>query len=279
MFSTLISAAQLQASYQAQTWAIVDCRAYLSDVTKGRALYQTSHLPDAVFMDMETDLSSPVTPVTGRHPLPDMGVLCATLGRLGIDNQTQVVVYDDMQGAMAGRLWWLLRHLGHEAVAVLDGGFQAWQHQGGELTAEIPTPSVTTFTPTDSSFNYLTTDALRETLADLQLIDARAKERYEGKVEPIDPVAGHIPSAFNHPFSQNLQDNGCFKPAAELAAQWRALLNGKPVVHMCGSGVTACHNLLAMEHAGLGVSALYAGSWSEWIRHADNPIATINEAG
>jgi thiosulfate/3-mercaptopyruvate sulfurtransferase len=275
-YKTLIDAATLQSEYQKGAWQIFDCRSYLTDQEKGRLLYQTSHIPDAHFFDMESDLSSQITETSGRHPLPDFETLAQKLGGCGVEQGVQVVVYDDMQGAMAARLWWLLRYMGHGDVAVLDGGLQAWQAINGKMTDSLPKSSVGDFAiqAPFKNTSYLSTIDIVKQFGRLQIVDARAKPRFLGEVEPIDPVAGHIPGAINWPFQENLAEDGRFKSQQQLAHEWAELVDlTQPVVHMCGSGVTACHNMLAMSHAGFDNSILYAGSWSEWIRDEARPIS------
>ncbi|PIE25273.1 MAG: sulfurtransferase [Neptuniibacter caesariensis] len=281
MFTTIISAGQLKASIANPDWVVLDCRFNLMDTAAGRASYSESHISGAYYLHLDNDLSSVITPLTGRHPLPEPVLLAEKLGRCGIYPNTQVVVYDDCSGMMAGRCWWLLRYLGHEAVAVLDGGLPAWQSAGGELTAEEPDESKAP----DAQFSLqlqaavnLSTEQLQAELAakSATLVDARSAERFRGEVEPIDPVAGHVPGAINRPLTDNLQDDGHFKPADQLKTEWLAVIRDLPpeqIVHMCGSGVTACHNQLAMEIAGLKGSRLYSGSWSEWIRDPMRPVA------
>ncbi len=276
-YKTLIDAATLKSEYQKGAWQIFDCRSYLTDQKKGRLLYQTSHIPDAHFFDMESDLSSQITDISGRHPLPDFETLAQKLGGCGVEQGVQVVVYDDMQGAMASRLWWLLRYMGHGDVAVLDGGLQAWQAFNGKMTDSLPELSAGDFAvqaPFQNTSYLSTTDVVKK-LELLQIVDARARPRFLGEVEPIDPVAGHIPGSVNRPFQENLSEDGVFKSAQQLAHEWAERVDlTQPVVHMCGSGVTACHNILAMSHAGFDNSILYAGSWSEWIRDTARPIST-----
>ena len=217
----------------------------------------------------------------GRHPLPDPVVLAEKLGGIGISPQTQVVVYDDAQGMIAARLWWLLRWLGHDAVAVLDGGWQAWLAQGGELDQALPLASPTHFPVSLRDFAVdvrFVEKSLQRTAPDLGfcLVDARAADRFRGENETIDPVGGHIPGAINAFFRDNLAADGCFKPAGALREMWLQILNGRPaeqVVHYCGSGVSACHNLLAMEIAGLPGARLYGGSWSEWCADPGRALA------
>ncbi|MDX2421666.1 MAG: sulfurtransferase [Amphritea sp.] len=279
MLTTLISASVLAERLNdsdAQT-VVLDCRSYLLDPGQGLRSYREGHIPTAVFIDMETDLSAPITPTSGRHPLPDFTQLSTTLAQSGISAATQVVVYDDCSGAMAVRAWWLLRMLGHTAVAVLDGGYPAW------LAADYPiTDKVAQVVPGDFSGEpdlsmILPLQQVAEFTTTGLLIDARSAERYRGEQEPIDPVAGHIPGAFNRPLQQNLTADGLFKSVAVLQQEWRRFMGDyepQQVAHYCGSGVTACHNLLAMEHAGLHGSKLYPGSWSEWIRDPQRPVAT-----
>ncbi len=280
MYSTLISAPQLQA-LPPTGLAIVDCRFDLAAPEAGRAAYVAGHIPCAVYAHLDEDLSAPKTPVSGRHPLPDAAQLATKLGVWGIDRQTQVIAYDADSGAYAARLWWLLRWLGHEAVAVLDGGFKAWQTAGYavETATDAPRPRVKSFQAqprADRVVDAAEVERLR-TLGDWRILDARAAERYSGQVEPIDPVAGHIPGARNYPFMRNLDAGGRFLPAAELRTRFAPVLDGTAgdrAVAMCGSGVTACHLLLALEVADLPGARLYAGSWSEWIRDPRRPVAT-----
>lgn len=274
----LIDAAKLAAHLDDPAWRIVDVRHQLADVHCGEAAYLAGHIPGAVFMHCDRDLSAPMNGSNGRHPLPDPQRLAARLGALGIGPETQVVAYDDSQGMIASRLWWLLRWLGHDRVAVLDGGFQAWQDAGGQLDTAVPNPPAASFDP---SVRDLAVDAdyvgrFLQT-SRMHLIDARSPDRFRGENETIDPVGGRIPGACNRFFRDNLQADGRFKPAAELRAEWLALLAGRApeqVVHHCGSGVSACHNVLAMEIAGLPGSRLYGGSWSEWCADQQRPVAT-----
>jgi thiosulfate/3-mercaptopyruvate sulfurtransferase len=276
-YNTLISAETLNSNSNQANWAIVDCRFSLANTAQGRNAYQHGHIPNARYAHLDNDLSSQITDFTGRHPLPNFRVLAEKLGALGISNNSQVVVYDDAGGAFAGRLWWLLRHwFGHDNVAVLDGGIQAWQKQF-DLVTTLPKVKPTIFRPYLNDSQCLTALEVHNALAQKKicLIDARTPERYRGEVEPIDVVAGHIPYALNRPFQLNLDKAGLFLPIEKLRLKFQTLIGDtKPenVVHYCGSGVTACHNLLAMEYAGLKGSKLYAGSWSEWIRNQNRPI-------
>jgi len=265
--------------------AIVDCRFELSDPQAGRRLYLASHIPGARYADLNEDLSGPVTPASGRHPLPRPERFAATLARLGIEKGVQVVAYDAANGAFAARLWWMLRAWGHPEVAVLDGGYPAWIAAGGAVAAEADSASPRSQAPGThadvgriEAWPVVTTAQVAALSSDPSrlLVDARAAERYSGSLEPIDTVAGHIPGAENHPFSSNLAADGRFLSAPQLRQRWQLRLRARQpsaVVAMCGSGVTACHNLLALEIAGLPGAQLYAGSWSEWIRDSNRPIA------
>jgi thiosulfate/3-mercaptopyruvate sulfurtransferase len=258
--------------------AIIDCRFDLQNPDAGHRAYLAAHIPGAHYVDLNRDLSAPVGLSTGRHPLPSPTVLVRRLGDLGVGDDTQVVAYDEANGSFAARLWWLLRWLGHDAVAVLDGGLQAWRSSGGALeSGEAATPHVERFTPRPALQPVMSTAELEQALQDPSslLVDARAAERFAGVVEPIDAVAGHIPGAVNHPFTQNLGADQHFLPAALLRERWQERLAGRQpskLIAMCGSGVTACHNLLSLEVAGLPGATLYAGSWSEWIRDPRRPV-------
>lgn len=281
-FETLVDCGQLAERLDQPDWRILDCRFDLAAPQRGEQSYAQAHLPGAFYAHLDRDLASPVTPQSGRHPLPEVGGLCAWLGKHGIGSDTQVVVYDDTGGNMAVRLWWLLRWLGHNRVALLDGGWQAWAQAGLPLQETAP-PAVeaVSFEGSADWGQVVTSEALERQLRGddkrLQLMDARTRERFRGDAEPIDPVAGHIPGAFNLPLQDNLDSDGSFKSAETLRSMYVAAFAGRPpdsMVAMCGSGVTACHNLLAMEIAGLHGGRLYAGSWSEWIRDPARPIAT-----
>lgn len=276
-YTTLVSAATLQQNLNNPNWVIVDCRFSLSDAEAGAYAYRHGHLPDARYAHLDKDLSSAITDLTGRHPLPDFTLLVKKLGAWGISNNHQVIAYDDAGGAFAGRLWWLLRCLGHEHVAVLDGGIKYWQKLALPVTTTLPAITPATFRPYLNSGCWLNALQVQNGLAQrsICLIDARTPERYRGEQEPIDPVAGHIPHALNRAFQLNLDNSGLFLSAGQLRSQFSRLTGNtapEQVVHTCGSGVTACHNLLAMEHAGLTGSKLYAGSWSEWIRDKNRPV-------
>lgn len=276
-FTTLVSCEQLARELGNPAWVVVDCRHDLANPEFGRQAYADAHIPGAVFVHLDEDLSSPKTGTNGRHPLPDADALALRLGALGIDASTQVVAYDDAGGMFAARLWWLLRWLGHERVAVLDGGLQAWQQTAGALSNLPVTPKATTFVPNVRDVHVDVDAVLRDHASGrMRIIDARSPDRYRGENETIDPVGGHIPGAINRFFKDNLDTDGCFKPAAQLKAEFLALLGDTPVeqvVNQCGSGVTACHNLMAMDVAGLGGARLYPGSWSEWCADSARPIA------
>lgn len=276
-YTTLVDAATLAVHLDDPDWLIVDVRHQLADTAYGERSYAENHLPGAVFLHCDRDLSGPTTGCNGRHPLPAAQQLAEWLGQIGVGPKTQVVVYDDAQGMIAGRLWWLLRWLGHDKVALLDGGWQAWQAAGGALTQAVPVLRPTQFEAkvcehcVDAQHvqSFLNTSRMH-------LIDARSPDRYRGENETIDPVGGHIPGAINRFFRDNLQADGRFKPADVLRSEWLDLIAGMPpeiVVHQCGSGISACHNLLAMEIAGLSGSRLYAGSWSEWCSDSGRPVA------
>ncbi len=275
-YTTLVDVATLQAHVDDPNWLVVDVRHQLSDTGYGERAYADSHLPGAVFLHCDRDLSGPMTGSNGRHPLPDVEKLAKRLGEIGVGATTQVVVYDDAQGMIAGRLWWLLRWLGHDSVALLDGGLQAWQAAGSALTGVLPTLSAQTFVARPQD-RLVKADYVLERIETphMHLVDARSADRFRGENESIDPVGGHIPGAVNRFFKDNLQPDGRFKPAAELRAEWLAVLAGAlpdQVVHQCGSGVSACLNMLAMEIAGLPGSRLYAGSWSEWCADPGRPV-------
>ena len=277
---TLVDVAAVAAHLGDASWVLVDCRSVLGDPLEGPRRYAAGHLPGARYAHLDHDLSGPVTATSGRHPLPEPAALADRFGRWGIGDDTQVVAYDDAGGAYAARLWWLLRWLGHEQVGVLDGGVQAWVAAGHELVAGEPELRARHFTGAARDDVWLDSAEVLEVVeggARGLLVDARGAARFAGSEEPIDPVAGHIAGAINLPFTGNLGVDARFLPPAELAARYRAALGARPpteVIAYCGSGVTACHTLLAMEHAGLSGARLYAGSWSEWLRDPSRPLRT-----
>jgi len=276
-FDTLISAAELQALQAgAQPVVLLDCGFDLGDAGAGERAHAEGHIPGAVYAHLDRDLSGPKAPGKGRHPLPERSAFAASAGWLGVAPGVQVVCYDAQGGPYAARAWWLLRWLGHPAVAVLDGGAAAWRAAGGAWTNEPSAPQPQASYPANDTAPMATVSAgeLLAQLGRVRLFDARAGERFRGEVEPLDPVAGHIPGATLRFFKDNLQPDGRFKPAAQLKAEFDALGGGDAtVVHQCGSGVTACHNLLAMAHAGYGPTTLYPGSWSEWCSDPSRPVA------
>lgn len=280
-WNTLVSTAELAAALGDPGLVVLDCRAALSDPGEGRRAWLSGHVPGALHADLEHDLSGTGALAAGRHPLPRSADLSARLGAWGITPMTQVVAYDAGDGAMAAsRLWWLLRLLGHQRVAVLDGGLAAWRHAGLPLQeGKVERPPASYPDPGYVSGEWIDSDALdgRLEAGALCLVDARAPERFRGEVEPIDPVAGHVPGALNRPYTANLQPNGLFKPASQLREEWEELIaphRPGDVVVMCGSGVTACHHRLAMAHAGLEGGRVYAPSWSGWITDPGRPVAT-----
>lgn len=257
---------------------VFDCRFDLSNPDAGLASYLRGHVPGARFADVERALSGPVVRgKTGRHPLPAVDEFVERLRGFGVNNDSHVIAYDDRNGAFAARFWWLLRWLGHDQVSVCDGGYQAWLAQGGEPTTAVPSPSRGSFSPNVRAELVWSTEEVAKRGPDLVLLDARNPERFRGDVEPIDPVAGHIPGALSCPFVDNVDASGRFRGKDELRARFAQLLGDTPPEQVgvyCGSGVTACHDILAAAHAGLGDFRLYAGSWSEWITDPTRPVAT-----
>jgi len=278
ILTALISTEILAQRRDDPDWVVFDCRHDLTDPTRGRTEYAASHIPGARFLHLDDDLSAPKTGRNGRHPLPDLHVLMEKLGRAGVDSRKQVVAYDAQGGMVAARLWWLLRWLGHLPVAVLDGGWNQWIAEGRPQSAEIPQPQPARFSGKVVNSGWVSADLVRSRLYDprLVLVDARAPDRFRGQNETLDPVGGRIPGARNRYFRDNLDTNGRFKSPEELERELGAVLGAndpQEVVNYCGSGVSACHNLLAMEIAGLRGAKLYAGSWSDWISDPARPIA------
>ncbi|MET0509769.1 MAG: sulfurtransferase [Burkholderiaceae bacterium] len=277
-WTTVVSASEL--ARHIDDCVVIDCRHDLFDFAAGRRGYDEGHIPSARFLDIESDLSGPKTGKNGRHPMPERSQIIATFRRLGISDDTQIVAYDAQGGQMAGRIWCLARWLGHDAVAIIDGDIRAWEAAGLPLTRDIPAdPAQGALSDRPSLLALVEADELWRRLqsGQLLLIDARAPERFCGVTEPIDPVAGHIPGAVNRFFGHNLRPDNRLKPPDVLRQEFEALLAGRApseVFHHCGSGVTACANLLAMSYAGLEGSGLYAGSWSEWIADPSRPVAT-----
>lgn len=277
MFNTIISAAELSEQLTNPNWRIIDCRHDLKDTEAGRRAFGEGHIPGAVFAHLDEDLSGPIIPgETGRHPLPCVTAMEQQFSKWGINENVQVVVYDDKRGAIASRLWWMLRYLGHSSVAVLDGGLAAWLSQGGALEQAQQQPASRNFKAqvnTDWTLDATGVDTAR-TDAQQIVVDSRAAARYRGEMEPIDPVAGHVPGAISLPFADNWQENGLLKSAEELRQRFAGLPAAEQTTFYCGSGVTACHNLLAYAHAGLGNARLYPGSWSDWITDDQREVAT-----
>lgn len=283
MYTTLINSDELASNLNDSGWVILDCRHDLLNSAAGSDAFAAGHIQNAQFADIDTALSGPKTArgadFTGRHPLPDRNTLLATLRGWGINDDTQVVAYDGQGGMFAARLWWLLRWVGHGAVAVLDGGVAAWQAQGLPLVTPVAPRPAGNLTEQASLTRTVTVQDVVENLStqELQVLDARASDRYRGENETIDPVGGHIPGAKNRFFKDNLQLDGRFKSAEELEKEFAGLISRpEATILQCGSGVTACHNLLAMEVAGLPGAALYPGSWSEWCADPARPVATGN---
>lgn len=281
IFDTLVDARTLGDHLGQPDWVVVDCRFRLDDVTAGALAYAAGHIPGARYADLERDLSGPRSQGSGRHPLPDVGCLHETLAAWGINPRTQVISYDDASGVYAARLWWLLRLIGHRTVAVLDGGLAAWKALPGEMTQLMPTVARSVYESSTPAAVTVDTSWIEQQLAQVGqrwvLIDARGASRFEGREEPLDGVAGHIPGAVNLPFNGNLGVEGRFLAPGHLRDRFLSILPpGLPpnaVVHMCGSGVSACHNVLAMERANLCGSRLYAGSWSAWISDPGRAVA------
>jgi thiosulfate/3-mercaptopyruvate sulfurtransferase len=279
-YTTLISTAELSQHLADPAWAIIDCRFSLDDAGQGRRDYLQAHIPGAVYAHLDEDLSGPIIPgQTGRHPLPDVETTARRFSAWGIDAQVQVVAYDGGNGAMAARLWAMLRWLGHAAVAVLDGGWTAWQSEDRPQRSGSEARSARHFNPHPRPELLLNTAAVEtiRTNPNWRLIDARSGETYRGEKLGYDPIAGHIPGAVSLPYADNLTPDGRFLPPEQLRARFETLSGGIPaerIVFYCGSGVTACHNALAFAHAGLGEARVYIGSWSDWITDPNRPIAT-----
>lgn len=283
-YTTLVTPEALKALLASDPASIriFDARHDLGDHEAGRRAYNTGHIPGALFLDHETDLCSPRTGHNGRHPLPDRAAFAALIQAQGVGPQTQVIIYDASSGPFAAHLWWMLRWIGHANVAVLDGGWQAWRSAGYAVETQSQPLAAASTEPQSLPASLVGTVDADTVLANIPLqrftvLDARAGNRYRGEVEPMDPVAGHIPGALNRPNSENQAADGRFKPATTLRAEFESVLgerNPGDIVHQCGSGITACHNLLAMEIAGLSGSRLYPGSWSEWCSDPARPVAT-----
>ena len=271
-FKTLVSTAELAAHLG--KWRIFDCRHDLAQPELGERQYREAHIPGALFAHLDRDLSAAKSGKNGRHPLPDPKAFGAWLGRQGVRNGDQIVCYDAANGAMAARLWWLVRWVGHDAVAVLDGGLAKWTAEGRPVSADTAQPQPAKFEVRVRAEMSVPVEAIAKTLRNRTLLDARAPARYRGEQEPIDPVAGRIPGALNRYNMDNVRGSGQFKTAEQLRTEFQQVLGSRApseVVNYCGSGVAACHNLLAMEIAGMPGAKLYAGSWSEWIADPARP--------
>jgi thiosulfate/3-mercaptopyruvate sulfurtransferase len=278
---TLISTSTLSERLDDPSFVVLDCRFQLAAPDWGEQEWAAGHIPGAAYVHLDRDLSGPRTGANGRHPLPDVAALAVTFGRLGITDGVQVVAYDQDSGMFASRLWWLLRWLGHDAVAVLDGGMAKWLAEGRPVSRGAEGRQAAVFRPDPRPQMMVDAAQVAAHVGDLaagwRLVDARAPERYRGDIEPLDRVAGHIPGAANHFYLANLDERGTFRTPDELRGQLRAALGDVDparVVCYCGSGVTACHNLLALEHAGLAGAKLYPGSWSEWSSDVARPVET-----
>jgi thiosulfate/3-mercaptopyruvate sulfurtransferase len=282
-FKYLIDASELSRHLEDSNWAVVDCRFSLDDTERGHRDYLQAHIPGAMYAHLDRDLSGEIIPErTGRHPLPDILSLAETFSAWGIDADTQVVVYDDLTGTMAARLWWLLNWMGHTNVAMLNGGWENWIQSGLPVQGGTESRARRRFEPRVVPDAHVTVEQVEElrTKPGYALLDARSGQRFRGEIEPIDAVAGHIPGAISAPCEENVTADGCFHPPELLRRRFEKLMKSVPpenVICYCGSGVTAAHNILAIAYAGLGAVRLYAGSWSEWITDSSRPIATGTE--
>ena len=280
----LVSAAELAEHVGDPSWVVFDCRHDLTDLQRGARAYAEGHIPGAHFAAVETDLSGSKTGTNGRHPLPSPAAFIAFLARHGVSDTSTVVAYDDAGGLYAARLWWMARWIGLSRVLLLDGGLPKWVADGRPVAKDVPTPQPATLGgQADPSLVWTAGDVLEHLQdADVALIDARMAERFRGETEPMDPFAGHIPGALNRFYKSNLNPDLTFRPATELQREFVSLIGRKRperVVHYCGSGITACANLFAMEYAGLPGSKLYNGSWSEWLSDANRPTVPTRPVG
>jgi len=282
MHRTLIDPSTLAPHLNDPSWAVVDCRFDLTSPDKGEEMYREAHIPGARYAHLDRHLSGAKTGGNGRHPLPDSDVICRNFSDLGISASTQVVAYDADNGMYAARLWWMLRWMGHDAAAVLDGGLARWQRDGRPVRGGVESSTPGNFKGAPRPGWRLTVDEVASGLGSRGrfLVDSRTPERYRGIGETLDKVGGHIPGAANYFFGQNLTAEKTFKPADDLRTQWSPILKGhepKEVVVYCGSGVTACHNLLALEHAGIHGVKIFPGSWSEWSADPSRPVSTTED--
>ncbi len=282
-YTLLIAPSELHPHLEDENWAVVDCRFSLDDTERGRRDYVKAHLPGAVYAHLDHDLSGKIIQgKTGRHPLPEVPSLAETFSIWGIDASTRVVVYDDASGTMAARLWWLLNWMGHTNVAMLDGGWQAWNRAGLPASSGVECRTPRHFKPREIAGAYVTAEQVQEFRSNpgYAILDARSGSRFRGEAEPIDPVAGHIPGAISAPCEENITPEGRFLSPDLLRRRFEKLMKSVPpenVICYCGSGVTAAHNAFAIAYSGLGAVRLYAGSWSEWITDPSRPIATGTE--
>lgn len=278
-YTTLISTTELAAQLHNPNWAIVDARFTLREPDRGETDYLAAHIPGAVYAHLDHDLSSPqIVGKTGRHPLPPLEKFTTRLGEWGIDSGTQVAIYDDAGGMIAGRLWWMLRWLGHDAAAVLDGGWPHWRQEGRPVCTGVETRPARRFDAHLRPELVATVEEIEARLGDprLHLFDARAADRFRGENETLDPVGGHIPGAVSAPYAENLGPDGLMLPPDQLAARYAGLLGDAPAaeaIFYCGSGVSAAHDVLAVQHAGLPIPRLYVGSWSDWVSNGRRPVA------
>lgn len=278
-YQTIISVEDLNSNLNNGGWVIFDCRFLLKDPEGGLKLFNKSHIPSAQFADMDKDLASAMTPTSGRHPLPDPSELIKKLQSWGVNNSSQVICYDDMSGAFAARMWWLLKWLGHNDVAVLDGGIDKWAESGLELEIDVQQRSMGSFVGEANDNMWVNIEFIQTQLQEnkINLLDARSGDRFTAKDTKTDPVPGHVPGAISFPFAGNLSKQGLFLSPEELQKRFASMLSNsenKEVINMCGSGVTACHNLLAMSVAGLPMTRLFVGSWSEWIKDESRSVVT-----
>ncbi len=278
-YQTIISVEDLNKNLNTQDWLIFDCRFILKNPEGGLKKFNQGHIPGAQYADMDKDLASPMTSTSGRHPLPNPDEFINKLQSWGVNNTSQIICYDDMSGAFAARMWWLLKWLGHNDVAVLDGGIDKWTANNLTLETDTQQKAAGSFSGQANNDMWVDVEFVQKELAEnnITLLDARSAERFTAKDTKTDPVAGHVPGAMSYPFAENLSKQGVFLPLEELQKRFAPMLlssEKKEVINMCGSGVTACHNLLAMSIAELPMSRLFVGSWSEWIKDKSRPVAT-----
>ena len=278
-YQTIISVEDLNKNLNTQDWLIFDCRFILKDPEGGLKKFNQGHIPGAQYADMDKDLASPMTSTSGRHPLPNPDEFINKLQSWGVNNTSQIICYDDMSGAFAARMWWLLKWLGHNDVAVLDGGIDKWTANNLTLETDTQQKAAGSFSGQANNDMWVDVEFVQKELAEnnINLLDARSAERFTAKDTKTDPVAGHVPGAMSYPFAENLSKQGVFLPLEELQKRFAPMLSSsekKEVINMCGSGVTACHNLLAMRIAELPMTRLFVGSWSEWIKDKSRPVAT-----